>query len=83
MRTKSAPSRTGICILLKPEEHQRLTTICKDRGQSKADFLRAAIEVHELVPVVKTRPLVGACLDKHLARLEREKRDRRRKRKKG
>lgn len=65
--------RFPVTVMLSEEDFSRLTQICKVRGQSRADFLRGAIGVHEQVPVIKTRPLSGACLERHLARLEREK----------
>lgn len=68
-----------VMVKLSREDFDKLTEICKERGQSRADFLRGAIEVHKKIPVIKTRPLSGACLDRHLARVEREKREKRRK----
>ena len=72
-----------ISMLLRREELDRLAELSKERGHSRTDYLRAALLVPEAVPVIKTAPLRGACLDKHLARLEREKRERRRAKRKG
>lgn len=73
-----------VSMLLSAEDHARLSAICEARGQSKADFLRAALEVHESVPNINTRPLSGACLEKHRAKQRRDKaRERRARRKEG
>ena len=63
-----------ISMLLRREEFDRLAGLCKERGQSRTDYLRASLLVPEAVPNINTAPLRGACLDKHLARLQREKR---------
>ena len=73
-----ADERVGLSMVLRRTEFDRLTSICKRRGQSMTDFLRGAIKAHRQVPNINTRPLSGACLQKHLDRLEREKRTRRR-----
>ncbi len=73
-----APRRAkkGFCILLSWEDHARLDALCRARRQSKADFLRSAMTVAEAVPLLRTKPLSGAALDRHLAKLRRERRRR-------
>ena len=69
------PGKRVVTVYLSEQDFARLDSICKAREQSKADFLRGAMQVHRKIPVLNTpRPLVGACLDNHKARLRREKR---------
>lgn len=70
-------AKKGVLIVLSQADYERLTEICMARHQSRADFLRGAMDVHEAIPLVNTRKLQGACLQKHLARLEREKQEKR------
>lgn len=70
-------ARFPVMVYLTREDFETLSAVCEERGQSRADFLRSALKVHERIPAEKTRPLTGACLERHLARLEREKREKR------
>lgn len=72
-----APKKHPVTVMLASEDYETLAVICSKRGQSRADFLRGAITVPEAIPVLKTRPLVGACLQKHQDRLKREQSERR------
>ena len=80
---RPADKKRSITVFLSEIDFERLDTICKDRSQSRADFLRAAMQIHEQVPMLNTRPLVGACLAKHLKKVEREKKAGRRSPEKG
>jgi hypothetical protein len=73
MSAKKTTRKILVSMLLNAEDHARLTELCQSRKQSKADFLRGAMLAHEVIPVIKTKPLSGACLDKHQARLKRER----------
>lgn len=77
------PEKLPVTVFLSREDYDRLAAICKERGQSRADYLRSAIKVPDAIPVLQTRPLTGACLDKHLARVAREKRGRKSSKRKG
>lgn len=76
---KAKEKKRPVTVFLNDEHFDRLTEICKSRRQSRADFLRGAIKVDKKVPVLRTRPLAGACLERHLKRLQREKRERQKK----
>lgn len=81
MARKGADPIILLTVSLRQSERDRLTEICAERGQTKSDFVRAAIGVAASVPATKTpRPLVGACLENHRAKV---RRDARRARKKG
>ncbi len=75
-------NRYPVMVYLSREDFEKLSRVCEERGQTRADFLRSALDVPEKIPAKKTRPLSGACLDRHLARLEREKREKRKRVKK-
>ena len=78
MPKKRKPSRKPVLVMLDPEDYDRLAELCRKRGQNRADFLRAAIQVADKVPVINTRPLSGACLERHKAKVRREKAAKRR-----
>lgn len=73
MAKSNAERKRPVTVFLDRSDFEKLREICERRGQSRADFLRAAISVAKSVPATKTRPLSGACLERHLARLRREK----------
>ena len=73
MPKKRKPSRKPVLVMLAPEDYDRLAELCRERGQNRADFLRAAIGAADKIPVINTRPLSGACLERHKARLRRER----------
>ena len=83
MAIQSKTQRKAVTVFLSLKDYDQLTAICKERGQSRADFLRAAMQVAEKVPNLNTRPLAGICLEKHKARLRRERAAERRREKKG
>ena len=76
MRTPSHkdPDKKPVTVFLRTQEYEALAAICAERGQTRADFLRAAIQVADKVPIIHTRPLSGACLELHKAKVRREKR---------
>ena len=80
MTTTKPEKKIFTSMLLTRVEHDRLNSICKDRSQSKVDFFRGAMQVPDLIPLVHTYKLSGVCLERHLARLKREKREARRRR---
>ena len=82
-KDESKSQRKAVTVFLSLKDFDRLTAICKGRRQSRADFLRGAMEVADKVPNINTRPLAGACLEKHKARLKRERAARRRRERKG
>lgn len=69
--------RVGISMVLSREDFVRLETICREREQSRTDFLRAALSVAELVPNENYRPLTGICLERHEAKKRRESKGKR------
>lgn len=73
------PERRSVRIELSGEDFRKLDAICRERGQSKSDFLRGAMQVADQVPNINTRPLVGACLKLHQQKVAREKREQRKK----
>lgn len=80
-RRNAADPIVLVTISLRQSERERLNAICAERGQGKSDFVRAAIGVAAKVPDTRTpRPLTGACLELHKAKV---RRDRRRAKKKG
>jgi hypothetical protein len=82
-KARNESRRKGVTVFLSMDDYDRLAAICKSRGQSRADFLRAAMQVADKVPSLKTRPLVGACLEKHKTRLRRVQAAQRRLERKG
>ena len=79
MKRGDEKKRRAITVLLSAVDVDLLEKRCAERGQSKSDFFRSAIRHGEELPIVHSKqPLAGACLDKHLARLAREKRKDRR-----
>jgi hypothetical protein len=68
------PEKRAVTVYLRVEEFEALAALCEARGQTRSDFLRAAIEVADRVPIINTRPLSGACLELHKAKVRREKR---------
>ena len=74
MEKSKRRSARAVLVYLSDEDADRLAAVCKERGQSRADFLRAAIRVADKVPADKTPRLFGACLERHRARVRREKR---------
>lgn len=71
---RQTKKRFPVTIMLDRARFDALTAICEDYGISRADFLRSAIANHEHVPAVRTRPTTGICLERHKARIRREKR---------
>lgn len=67
------PNKRPVTVFLDKKAFDKLTRLCADRGISRADFLRGAVEVADRVPSMKTRPLTGICLERHKKRLRREK----------
>ncbi len=69
-----------VTVHLDERDFRRLNELCDERGQSKTDYIRAAIRVPEHVPIMSTRPNVknkrlrGAPMRSHQAKLRREKR---------
>ena len=72
-------ARRPVMVFLSQEDYDRLTKICESRQQSRADYLRAALTVPSAIPNFNSRPLVGICLDRHRAKLKRERRKAKRK----
>lgn len=81
-KTTAVPARRTVTISLTISDHERLDALCKARAQSKADFLRGAMAVAERVPIIKTKPLSGSALDRHKAKVARERREARRQQRK-
>lgn len=75
--------RYPVMVFLSAKDFNLLAKVCRERGYSRADFLRNALKVWQKVPSVKTRPLTGIALERHEARLKREQRERKRARGKG
>ena len=63
-----------VTVFLSLEDYDKLAQVCTANGISRADFLRSALAVHPRIPMINTRPLSGACLQRHKARLAREMR---------
>ena len=74
METESRPKRHVVLVMLSTADFDWSNSIRRGRRQKRADFLRGALQVADREPNINTRPLVGACLGKHRARLGREKR---------
>jgi len=70
----SRAKKFAVLVHLKREEYDRLEEICKERGISRADFLRGAIQSAEKIETPKTRPVTGIAKKRQQARLRREKR---------
>jgi hypothetical protein len=69
------PERALISISMLQSELERFDAICAERGQSRVDFIRSAIEGHKGLPIIHTKkPLSGASLTMHLIKLRREER---------
>ena len=80
VKRKAANPVVLLSVSLRRSELDRLTEICAARGQTKTDFVRAAIGVAAKVPNTKTpRPLTGACLELHKAKVRRDARRAKRK----
>ncbi len=67
-------NKRPVTVFLSLEDYDKLARVCADNGVSRADFLRSALAVHQRIPMINTRPLSGACLQLHEARLAREMR---------
>ena len=68
------PKKRPVSVFLRVEEFEALAALCEARGQTRADFLRAAIQVADRIPIIHTRPLSGACLELHKAKVRRDQR---------
>ena len=81
MRRKKSASpmeKKVVTVFLGQADYDRLTEICESRHQTRADFLRDAIDAHESIPQKHKVKLRGICLERHLDRLKAEKRAARR-----
>jgi len=80
MTEQKAKKRIGVTVFLNEADHRRLKRVCGRRGQTVSDFLRSAIRHGQDLRIVKSKqPLSGACLERHNARLARERKSKRRK----
>lgn len=67
--------KKSVTVFLDAEEFDLLARLCEERGQTRADFLRAAMHAADRIPATRTEwPLAGAVLEKHKAKVRRERR---------
>lgn len=67
-------TKKAVLVYLSQADYERLTEICESRHQTRADFIRDAIDAHEVIPQEHKVKLRGICLERHLDRLKVEKR---------
>ena len=77
-RTPQTEAKKPVMVYLSQGDYDRLTEICKARHQTRADFIRDAIDAHESIPQEHKVKLRGICLQRHVDRVKVEKRKPRR-----